>query len=185
MAFGEDGSFKQRFRKESRHVRHSKLVTLTWQVSLKRAKLKPGWKMSQDQHFKYFQLWASVLKAQGWDKLPSADRESKRHEVMDRVFGPGRSAKQINKTSDFDAWVKECHRLTDTLDAGPDGERRRLLNGVGVALAELEELVAEQWLTTFLLNGWRIVPGLRTISDLTNDDLRKLIIAAEHAISQQ
>jgi hypothetical protein len=33
---------------------------------MKRTALKPGWKMTEDQHHLFWRLWGQTSKAQGW-----------------------------------------------------------------------------------------------------------------------
>jgi hypothetical protein len=147
----------------------------------RRATVKPGWSMSALQAASYWRLWAAACAAQGW---PAAERESQRKLAHTRVFVGPISAKDINKTDQFDAIKAEFERLASNINHNEDKARKRILHEAGVALAELNELVSEQWLVTFLKKGFGIVPGIRDVTDLDNDQLRKLIIAATGRTSE-
>ena len=145
----------------------------------RRAKLKVGWKMSALQAASYWRLWAAACAAQGW---APGERDEQRKLAHARVFGAPISAKQINKTNQFDAIKAEFERLDSNIHHNEDKARKRILHEAGEALTDLFELMPEAWCHAFLKRGWGIVPGARAVTDLDNDQLRKLIIATRRRI---
>jgi hypothetical protein len=153
----------------------------------------PGWRMTDAQHALYFRLWAAACAQQGWDTLPASAREAKRHEIQDRLFGEGKSAKDINATAEFDA-IKQCFERLAMLVPSPGGEgqgeddlaagaRRRLLNVAGQKLSELGELCAADYIETLLKDRFKVVKGVRSITDLSDKSLSQLIMTVNNRIT--
>jgi len=147
--------------------------------------------MSRAQHdLLLFTLWPAACAYQGWDKLPTRDREAKRKEIAAEVFGGPKSFTKINRTKEFDAIKARLEMLAGKVsgaveDGNPEaGERRRVMNRVGVLLAEGNELPNwENYIAPILKERFKIVPGISTIADLSNDELLKLSITLTDRIA--
>lgn len=85
-------------------------------------KAPPGWLMSGDQHASYWRLLADAAEARGL--TTAAEREALRGEIHQAAFGGPKSAKAINRTTDFDAYKAAC--LAVSQPAGLEPQLRQL-----------------------------------------------------------
>src|SRR5580700_10023690 len=100
-------------------------------------RLFPGWRMTFEQHGLFWRMWGNACIAQGWDKLPSAERDERRREMLAEIGFE--SIKDVNSTTGFDAVKKRLMELTDRVANEPDdaGDRRRLLHCIGELFSDL------------------------------------------------
>jgi hypothetical protein len=98
------------------------------------APLKPGGRMSQDQHDLFWRLWNAAVRCQRWTASEAA---GKRHEILAELGFA--SAKHIGARDGFDRVRKRLEALADQLhNERPDeGQRRRLVWLISQAQAEL------------------------------------------------
>jgi hypothetical protein len=138
-------------------------------------KFYPGWRMTELQHDLYFRLWNTVLKHQGWDKMPTKVREAKRREVHVAVFGAPKSAKDINHTDEFGAIKARFELLAGLVKGGVEDEhpefdtRRRLFwKFENVQKKQLGVYVndPEAYIRQILRERFKIFRGISTVEDL-------------------
>ena len=140
---------------------------------MKRAALKPGWKMTPEQHRLFWRLWTAACAWQGW---PSQDCEEKRREILTALGFD--SAKEIDSTRGFDAVKSRLMELAGkVVNETPDaGERRRILSRVGLALGELGQADYPQAaLHRILRERFHVIEGEGTIADLPTVELLNLV----------
>lgn len=130
--------------------------------------------MTVAQHNTLIRLWLGACSVQGWDKLKTAEREAKRKEVLTRVFGCEKSFTAINHTTECDQIFRELKRLASIV-VDDAGGRARLLNAAGELLAELNELVEPAYIATLLKDRFKVVDGVRPITDLSDKSMAQLI----------
>lgn len=82
----------------------------------------PGWKMTVAQHGQWLRLWLAACKAQGWDKLSTAEREAKRDEVYIAAFGYRISTRDISSGDGCDRIFAAFRRLAYEIPA-PDQDQ--------------------------------------------------------------
>ena len=141
--------------------------------------------MTEAQFWNFInKLWPAACAGQGWDKLPSAEREDKRHEVL-AALGFG-SLKHVDKRKGFDRVVERLEELAKAVIViGPDqgepvvegeaaGERRRLLHRVGETATELSQAGYPEHSLMTILRDFGVVPGVRDITGLPGDALLTL-----------
>jgi hypothetical protein len=153
--------------------------------------LFPGWKMTVDQHGLLFRLWGDACRAQGWDRLSASERDAKRKEVTARVFGPGKSWTEVNKTGECDLLFARLKFLADKLqgaqeDLDPEpGQRRRYIHRIGEQIQELESLGYSESLKTILKTRFKVIEGVRTIFDLPTRELLNMVQTLDRCIKDQ
>lgn len=147
--------------------------------------LKPGWRITQGQWLSLWRMWGDACKQQGWDKLPPAAREEKRHEVFAELGFA--SAKDIDKTTGFDKVKRRLEELVGKVHASGEGEgeRTRLLHRIGETFAELAELGYSAEATAKILKDFGVVPGVRGITDLSEDRLLTLSRTLTRIVGEQ
>lgn len=137
----------------------------------------PGWRISAEQVNLFWRLWNDACNAQGWHRLPSDQRDAKRKEILlDLGF---RSAKHIDPTDGFDAVKDYLEQLADVLHNQPDdaGQRRRIAWRANEALERLVQAGCPQGIIdSILADGFKVFPGLRTVSELPTLGLLKLSV---------
>lgn len=84
-------------------------------------KAPPGWLMTGDQHASYWRLLADAAAARGL--TTAADREALRQQLHQSAFGQPKSAKAINRTTDFDAYKAAALAISRPADV--DGQLRQ------------------------------------------------------------
>ncbi len=140
--------------------------------------LKPGWRMTPAQHRLFFStLWPDARQAQGWDQLSSAERETRRHEVLSQLGFS--SLKDVNHTDDFDTLKSRLMELADHVaiaDPAEAGGRRRLLHRIGEAFAALDDAgYPVHSIQTILRNRFKVIDGVNTVTDLETHELTNLL----------
>jgi hypothetical protein len=76
-----------------------------------RTKVKPGWKMTEDQFFRYWREVGRVCDALG--AKTKEHRDDTRKQIHLRAFDDERSAKEINKGKDFDNFLMAVDAILD------------------------------------------------------------------------
>jgi hypothetical protein len=145
----------------------------------------PGWKMSVSQHHQYIRLWTAACAAQGWDKLPSKERDAKRKEVHARVFGFAISATEIDGRKGCDAIFGAFEELANRVAKPVDGERRRLIHVAAERIDVLAAATSLNYVETLLKERFKLVRGIRSIGDLSNPDLLNLLRTVNSRIDAQ
>ena len=152
--------------------------------------LFPGWKMTVDQHGLLFRLWGDACRAQGWDRLSASERDAKRKEVTARVFGPGKSWTEVNKTGECDLLFARLKFLADKLqgaqeDLDPEpGQRRRYIHRIGEQLAEFAELGQAQYVEPILKERFKRFAEINTIYDLSTKELKEAVMTLDARLGQ-
>lgn len=134
--------------------------------------LAPGWRMSEAQRRLFWELWAQACAWQGWDKLPTAEREEKRRQALAECGFA--SAKRIDATHGFDRVKRHLEALAGIVHNEPDdaGERRRARVRADAALTDLAAAgYPRAAINTILHEHFHIVSGLRSLDDLNARDL--------------
>ncbi len=141
----------------------------------------PGWKMSESQHGAYFRLFAAACEAQ---KCRTAkEKEDLRQAAHHAAFGRfGVSAKDIDQGKMFDAIKREFLRLADRVDHNADQARVRLLHEAEHMLEVLRDITSAAYIAKLLKQRFKIIPGKRTVEDLSNGQLSQLIITCNSRI---
>jgi hypothetical protein len=137
--------------------------------------LKPGWRMTEDQHRKFWRLWSDACEYQRWTALPAKDCEQKRREISSGLGFS--SAKRINTTSGFDRVKKHLEALAGHVhNESPDaGQRRRIISRIGQVMSELTGAgYPHHSLDTILRVRFKVIEGIRTITDLETPELVNL-----------
>jgi hypothetical protein len=140
-----------------------------------RAQLKPGWRMTQDQADLFWRLWRAACAWQGWDKLPSAERDARRREMLAECGFS--SLTLVDSTHGFDAVKKRLEELAGVVhnERADAGDRRRIL---AIAREAMSDLLASGYppraVDTILRERFHIVEGVRAIADLDTDELLNL-----------
>jgi len=140
------------------------------------APLKPGWKMTEDQHALFWRLWSAACRGQGWFYLKTAERNARRKEVL-RELG-FTSAKLIDSRDGFDHVRERLEALADRVhNERPDaGHRRRLLWNIDQARSRLNAAgYPAAALDKILRQRFKVIPGLRTVADLETEELVNLL----------
>lgn len=165
--------------------------------------LKPGWKMTESQHRRYWGELSHVFRYLGVSGSKDCDEVRKRIHVQ--AFGEPISAKEIDRLGMFDAFIATCAAITKPTDLGTQMDqatmgRTRLKKAIGLLAddaywqriafdrfhtTDLEILSDEQ--LTQLRNTLRCrsrVPAARRKQssrvDETSISLRELAPANEH-----
>ena len=130
--------------------------------------------MSRDQARHYWTLWAAACRAQGWDKLPSAERDEKRYEVMAELGFA--SVKDVDSTTGFDRLKARLLELTDrvSIECEDAGQRRRVLYVIGQLLADAGEAGYGPAADRVCRDRFKIAHGVRDITDLATPELTNL-----------
>lgn len=136
--------------------------------------LKPGWKMTESQWLVMWRKWGDVCRAQGWDKLPAAERDAKRREILAELGFT--SAKEIDKGKGCDAVFRRFDELANVISAPVDGEKKRLLHRIGEVAAELSEQGFPEHRFQAILKSNGVVAGVRDIAEL--DKVRLTALSA-------
>lgn len=143
---------------------------------MKPAALKPGWRMTQDQHDLFWRLWASAMRGQGWNTVPAVEQEAHRRAVLAELGFA--SAKLIDTRQGFDDVKKRFQALAGKVrNEAPDaGQRRRLLSRIGHAIAELDQAgYPPRSLDKILRVRFKVIDYIRTIPDLDTLELENLL----------
>lgn len=132
--------------------------------------------MTAEQASLFWRLWRDACAYQGWDALPSSERDEKRHEVLSECGFD--SIKRVDSTHGFDRLKRRLLELTGHVYNEPDdaGQRRRILLRIGETLSDLGQAgYPDLSLDTILRERFKVIEGVRTITDLETRELTKLL----------
>lgn len=140
-----------------------------------RATLKPGFRFSDDQFNLFWTAWSRACKYQKWDALTTAQREEKRHEILQSLGFE--SLKHVDATQGFDNVLRRLERLAGTVHHRADeGQRRRLLVRIGELFSDLDAAgYPPHSIDTILKKRFKVIPGLQTIPTLETPELVNLL----------
>ena len=135
----------------------------------------PGWQMSQDQRRLFWRLWAAACECQGWNQLPSSERDEKRHAVLAELGFA--SIKTVDGKHGFDALKRRLQELADKVHVDPpdQGLRRRILWRIGQVLLELRQAgYPDHAVETILKQRFKVLSGVKTMAQLATPELVNL-----------
>jgi hypothetical protein len=116
-------------------------------------------------------MWADACAAQDWNKLPSAERDDRRREMLAELGFA--SVKEVDSTTGFDRLKARLLQLADrvSVESADAGQRRRVLYVIGQLLADAYDTGYGHAAETILRDRFKIAPGVRDISDLPTAEL--------------
>jgi hypothetical protein len=152
---------------------------------MKRAHIKPGFRISQEQFHLFWRLFSQASAVQGWDRLRTIERDEKRRELL-RFLG-WQSLKDVDRTKGFDDLKKRLLELADiVVNPGPDrgqpvapdeddGDRRRVVFRIQETA---DSLAAAEFPDSYLIpifKNFGMVNGWLSLTSLKRDGERGLI----------
>lgn len=144
------------------------------------ADIYPGWKMTVRQHGLYFRLLAAACAAQ--HATTAAAKEALRQAAHLAAFGKPKSAKDINRTNEFDAIATELKRVANVINDPQSPEHKRSVYVATQRLAALQQIASPNYTATLLRDRFKVIAGQRSIEDLTAKQLAELISTVNNRI---
>ena len=138
----------------------------------------PGWKMTVRQHGLYFRLFAAACQSQ--HAATTEQKEALRRAAHQTAFGAPKSATVINRTREFDAIAAEFKHLANVLD--DDQSIKRLIYAAQQRLDALERITSPTYTATLLNERFKVIPGIRLVSDLSSKQITQLIFTVNNRI---